>query len=54
MTDLAAPARKYAGKIKVGGGPAPIRTWADRDRKNTAIGNDLRNRKPSVTVSHPK
>jgi hypothetical protein len=55
MTDFAAPARKYTGKLKVGGGPVPFKTWQDRDRPNTAQGNDLRpERKQSVSSSHPK
>lgn len=50
-----AQASKYAGKVKVGGGPVPLKSWADRDRAHTAIGSDLRGeRKPSVSFSHPK
>lgn len=47
--------RRYTGKLKVNGGPVPIKTWKDRDRTSSkAHGNDLRGeRKPSVNVSHP-
>jgi hypothetical protein len=42
MTDLAKPGRKYAGKLKVGGGPVPIQKWTDRDRKLGPKGLSLR------------
>jgi hypothetical protein len=54
MTDFAAPARKYTGKLKIEAGPVPVQRWADKDRPSGAKGNNLRGeRKPGVGKSHP-
>jgi hypothetical protein len=55
MTDFAGPARKYTGKLKVGGGPVPFKTWRDKDRPSTTNGASLRpERKPGLPSSHPR
>lgn len=33
-------ARKYAGKVKIGGGPVPIQKWTDRDRTSSSTKGD--------------
>jgi len=43
-------ARKYAGKLKVGGGPVPIMRWSDRSRDRS--GEDLRSEEKNNP--HPK
>lgn len=47
MTDLAKPGRKYAGKLKVGGGPVPLKNWKGKDKGDGPLtlspkGSDLR------------
>lgn len=36
------PGRKYAGKVKIEGGPVPLQKWRDRDRKPGPKGLSLR------------
>lgn len=51
MTDrFAAKAKKFTGKVKVGGGPVPLQRWSDRDRAHAH--EDLRGEERSNP--HPK
>jgi len=46
--DFSGPAQKYAGQVKVGGGPVPIENWhrpltrAEHDKTPGPEGTDLR------------
>jgi hypothetical protein len=57
--DLAGPAQKYVGRVKVGGGPVPIQRWqspylrSDRDRPFGAEGTDLRPERKEHQKSPP-
>jgi hypothetical protein len=50
MTDFAAKASRFTGKLRVGGGPVPIQRWSDKDRKSAH--EDLRGEERSNP--HPR
>jgi hypothetical protein len=51
--DLAAPARKFEGKLKIESGPVPIQRWGDKDRPGDAKGASMRGERQGKVGSHP-
>lgn len=57
--DLAGPAQKYAGQVKIDSGPVQLTRWirpltrAQHDHPDGADGNDLRPERPERQATNP-
>jgi hypothetical protein len=51
--DLAAPAKKYTGQLKIESGPVPLQRWGDKSRPSEAKGDSMRAERQGKVGSHP-